>query len=132
MHNLEWDLRGNHLFKNIKALMFAGLGLHGRQSLFLEGQKLLLQELSVQVPADGAHFEKSPLYHVQVLEDLLEITILYRKAKLKIPPQLTAAIERMGTALAFYVYPDGGLPLFSDSIEGDKVWLATLLKKNGP
>ncbi|MFZ2620053.1 MAG: heparinase II/III family protein, partial [Alphaproteobacteria bacterium] len=129
--NVEWDVRGNHLIKNIKALMFTGLGLPNRQSLFLNGQKLLQQELAHQIPADGAHFERSPMYHVQVLEDVLDIQALYRKAQLKVPPYLTAAIERMASALAFYMYPDGKLPLMNDSHEGDVEHLAALARKVG-
>ena len=129
--NLEWDLGGNHLLKNIKALIFAGLSLSGRQSLFLEGQKLLLEQLKIQILPDGSHYERSPMYHMQVLMDLLDIQALIRKSKLKVAPQLTEAIDRMGEALAFYRYPDGGLGLFSDSAVGDIELLDMVAKKSG-
>jgi uncharacterized heparinase superfamily protein len=129
--NLEWDVNGNHLMKNIKALIFAGLCLPGRQSFFLEGQKMLLNALKKQVLPDGSHYERSPLYHVQVLEDLLEIQALLRKVQLKRPAQLEDALDKMAEALAFYRYPDGKLALMNDSAEGNKKHLSALAKKCG-
>jgi uncharacterized heparinase superfamily protein len=129
--NLEWDVNGNHLLKNIKALIFAGLCLPGRQSLFLEGQKLLLGALKKQILADGSHYERSPLYHVQVLQDLLDIQALLRKARFKRPAQLEDALDKMAEALAFYRYPDGKLALMNDSAEGSKKLLDVLAKKCG-
>ena len=127
--NLEWELEGNHLIKNIKALIYAGLCLPTRQSLFLEGQKLLLAQLDVQVLADGTHFERSPMYHVQVLEDVLEIYALLRQAGVRVVPQIQDVMSRMGTALQTLRHPHGGLALMHDGGAGDVKHIAQLLKE---
>src|ERR1035441_7074671 len=69
---LEKDLRGNHLLKNVKAFLFSGALLDTRLSTRwrAKGQRLLEQELNEQILPDGGHFERSPMYHAQILEDL--------------------------------------------------------------
>lgn len=129
VHNLEWELEGNHLIKNIKALIYAGLCLTGRQSLFLEGQKLLLSQLSAQILPDGTHYERSPMYHAQVLQDVLEIQMLIRQAGGKAAPQLVEMIDRMGTALQTLRAGDGGLFQMHDGAEGHVKHIQNLLKQ---
>ncbi len=129
--NLEWDLGGNHLIKNLKALVYAGLCLPGRQTLYLEALNLLLEQLSIQILPDGSHYERSPHYHAIVLEDLLDIHALLLKANQPIPPQLDDALERMGTVLATLRHPDGGLSLFNDSAIGNIAKLDALQARTG-
>ena len=73
--NLEYHICGNHLIKNGKALTFAGLFFKGRDAdrWYKKGTFLLWKELQEQILADGGHFERSPMYHCIVLEDLLDI-----------------------------------------------------------
>ena len=75
---LEKDLLGNHLLKNIKALIFAGALLEVPESRrwWAKGWKLLRREIGEQILADGGHSERSPMYHALVLEDLLDIQCL--------------------------------------------------------
>ena len=72
--NLELDIGGNHLVKNIKALLWASQFFEGPEAdRWRElGLKLLRKAIEEQVTPDGAHFELSPAYHVQVFADLLE------------------------------------------------------------
>lgn len=128
-HNLEWELEGNHLIKNIKALIYAGLCLAGRQSLFLEGQKLLLTQLAAQILPDGTHYERSPMYHAQVLQDVLEIQMLIRQAGGKAAPQLVEMVDRMGTALQTLRAGDGGFFQMHDGAEGYAKHIQNLLKQ---
>ena len=73
--NLELDIGGNHLIKNIKCLYRSALFFGGKkgEALFLRANKLLNVELDSQVLDDGMHFELSPSYHNQVLADFLDI-----------------------------------------------------------
>ena len=75
---LEKDLLGNHFLKNIKALLFAGALLETPSSTrwWAKGEELLEQQLNEQILPDGGHFERSPMYHAQILEDLAEIRLL--------------------------------------------------------
>lgn len=129
--NLEWDVGGNHLLKNIKALIYTSLTLEGRDDSLEETVKLLLEQLSIQILKDGAHFERSPHYHVDVMKDLLDIHALLRKAGKKTPAKLSHSIDKMSEALAFYTYPDGFLGLFNDGAIGSSKEIQTVLKKAG-
>ncbi len=72
---IEWHLLGNHLFANAKALLFAGAWFEGREAddWLAEGSRILLRELEEQILPDGGHFELSPMYHVIILEDVLDL-----------------------------------------------------------
>jgi uncharacterized heparinase superfamily protein len=128
--NTETWLEGNHLIKNLKALVYAGACLPGCEALLMQGLSGLLRALRAQVHEDGGHHEASPGYHAQVLQDVLDVSALLRKAG-GVPPQLTDVAERMAGALAFYRHPDGGLALFNDGDQGEASHLDRLLKRAG-
>lgn len=111
---LERDVGGNHLVKNLKALIAAALALprHGAR---LEGALARLKgEIDRQILPDGCHYERSPSYHEQVLCDLAETAALFPAVGRTAPEFLTTAIRRMEPAAAFFRHPDGGLALFND------------------
>jgi len=70
--NVEDDVLGNHVIRNAKALVLAGVAT-GAQAWLRQGQALLARELPEQVLPDGGHYERSPAYHRLVLRDLLEL-----------------------------------------------------------
>jgi len=119
---LEKDLLGNHLLKNIKALLFAGAILETSRSSrwWAEGEKLLQRELDEQILPDGGHFERSPMYHSQVLADLAEIRLLCRATgrRLVCSRLLSEKIGAMARFLRGVLHPDGEIPLFNDSALG--------------
>ncbi|MGH9446235.1 MAG: heparinase II/III family protein, partial [Terriglobia bacterium] len=119
---LETDLRANHLLKNIKALIFAGALLDSPESSSWQrrGAALLAQEMEEQVLSDGGHFERSPMYHAQILEDLLDIQSL-GAAQFPAPSCLRELPERIGQMAKFLfgiLHPDGEIPLFNDAAFG--------------
>lgn len=73
--NMEYHLLANHLFKNGKSLLFAGLYFEGTDAeMWLKkGMEIVLQELREQILPDGGHFERSPMYHSMILEDCLDL-----------------------------------------------------------
>ena len=119
---LEKDLLGNHLLKNTKALLFAGALLETPRSTrwWEKGQELLEQELHEQILPDGGHFERSPMYHAQILGDLAEIRLLCRGTgnRLKCFGLLEQKIASMAQFLMATLHPDGEIPLFNDSVLG--------------
>lgn len=131
LHNCEHDLGGNHLLKNLKALVYAGLALEGKRHLYERGMAGFLRELKIQVLPDGGHYELSPLYQAQVLRDVLEVRALLRKHIGEASPLLDGLAARMGTALATFVYPDGGLALFNDSAQLEPELVRQLLRLSG-
>ncbi len=116
---LEKDLLGNHFLKNIKALLFAGalLQTSGSARRWANGEDLLEQELNEQILPDGGHFERSPMYHAQILEDLAEIRLLCAATGqlLSCSDLLSQKIRSMAQFLQGILHPDGEIPLFNDS-----------------
>ena len=79
LQRLEWHILGNHLLANAKALIFAGLFFEGAEAekWLATGLSILDRELPEQILADGGHFERSPMYHAQVMEDVLDVVNAY-------------------------------------------------------
>lgn len=108
--HLEFDVGGNHLIKNLKALI--GLGIFLRdEPLRKRGTRLLQREIARQVLPDGGHFERAPAYHCQVLSDLIDLQGLLAD---DCPPWLSEAVERMRSWLGIVLLPDGSVPLLND------------------
>jgi len=117
---LEFHLLGNHLLVNAKALVFAGLFFGGRESAnwLIQGEQILEREIREQILADGGHFERSPMYHLLILEDLLDLFNLYNLFEKPYPPYWRDVIEKMLSWSAVMRHPDGEIPLFNDAAMG--------------
>ncbi len=117
---LEYHILGNHLLANAKALMFAGALFDGKEAdvWLAKGGKILAREIEAQVLADGGHFELSPMYHLIVLEDLLDCYNLCQTYDLPLWPNLETAIERMLVWSRTMRHPDGEIPFFNDAAFG--------------
>ncbi|TKW60843.1 MAG: hypothetical protein DI628_08110 [Blastochloris viridis] len=129
MANPELDLGGNHLLKNLKAMIYGGLALE-QADMYAQGMAGLLRQLPVQILPDGMHYELSPLYAAQVLRDLLEIRAVLRNAG-GAPKPVEEAVRKLGTALGMFVHGDGGLALFNDADVLDAPYVAQLLRQSG-
>ena len=77
--DIERHILGNHLFVNAKALIFAGIYLEGKEasSWLQTGLDIYTKELDEQVLPDGGNFELTPMYHVIMLVDLLDLINLW-------------------------------------------------------
>lgn len=113
--NLETDIGGNHLIKNIKALLWGSVFFSGNcaQRWRQKGLNLLARELSHQILDDGVHFERSPSYHHQVFVDLLEIR--YALGGDPLGGQLDQSLAAMAQVVADLSHPDGQVAQFNDS-----------------
>lgn len=119
--NLEHHLQGNHLFKNAFALFLAGIALGGG-----EGEKwracaedLIVREIAEQILPDGGHYERSPMYHALVLEDLLDLLFLAEHLGMgRIAGKARPAVRKMVEFLDRFRHPDGEIPLFNDAAFG--------------
>lgn len=113
-NNLELDVGGNHLIKNLKALVALGVILRDDRRVD-SARRHLADQLQLQVLDDGGHFELSPSYHAQVLGDLIDIDRLITASSSTPIPGLWSAIGRMREWLARMLMPDGDVPAFNDS-----------------
>ncbi|MCO5119200.1 MAG: heparinase II/III family protein [Burkholderiaceae bacterium] len=140
---LEIHLLGNHLWANAKALVFAGAFFDGPEAKgWLEkGLALMDREVREQILRDGGHFERSPMYHAILLEDLLDLIQLDDRYPGVLPSGLVAAWRetavRMLAWLRVMTHPDGGIAFFNDAALGIAPDLAALdaylqgLRKHG-
>lgn len=114
MGNLELDIGGNHLVRNVKALLWGAQAFEGEEAAAWgrRGRALLEREVLPQVLPDGVHFERSPAYHAQVLADLLECLSVLPEGEER--DRLVEATDRMAQALADLTHPDGAVSLFND------------------
>jgi uncharacterized heparinase superfamily protein len=132
MGRLEWHLLGNHLLANAKALVFAGSFFAGAEAdaWRQQGLAILHREHAEQILDDGGHFERSPMYHAIILEDLLDLI----QVALRWPGVIDAAVvadwrrlvARMLYWLAAMTHPDGEIALFNDAAIGIAPNLARL------
>lgn len=122
---LERDVRGNHLLKNLKALVGLGVFLD-RPDLVAMGTDGIATEIRRQVLADGGHDERSPSYHCQILADLVDVEGLLAASQGPGVPGLRRAIEQMRRWLGAMVGPGLAVPLFNDAFLVDPVRVAVL------
>ncbi|NJD61581.1 MAG: heparinase, partial [Deltaproteobacteria bacterium] len=124
---LETHLLGNHLFANAKALAFAGLFFKGDapDRWLKKGMKILRGEVREQVLPDGGHFERSPMYHGIILEDLLDLVNLVRSFGAEAGGECGGSAEgweetaaRMLSWLRVMCHPDGEIALLNDAAFG--------------
>ena len=120
--NLEFDLGGNHLLENLRALALAGAFFAGPEAdgWLRRAGRLLRRELSRQVLPHGEHFERSPSYHQRMLALVEDV----RDALAGIAPELSARCARTAARMVEFLqavlHPDGQVPLLGDSWLGQQ------------
>jgi uncharacterized heparinase superfamily protein len=123
--NVELDIGGNHLVKNLRCLLRAGADYEGPEADRWIGVALHLLgvQLAEQVLPDGMHFELSPSYHLQVGWDLLDmLKSLDRVSGSRARAErvhaarstLRSCIQQMLVVAGRLTHPDGGPSLFGD------------------
>lgn len=121
--HLEYHLLGNHLFKNGVALLFGGAYFTGAEATawLKTGRTLLEAEIQEQVLPDGGHFERSPMYHALILEDILDCLNLHQ-AQACFPAASAAQIAAQACQMLVFAqdtqHPDGEIAFFNDSALG--------------
>jgi uncharacterized heparinase superfamily protein len=117
---IEYQVLGNHLLANAKALVFAGRFFTGVEAerWFAMGMRIFESELDEQILFDGAHFELSPMYHSIVVEDVLDLVNLLHAFATPVPVFVADRIPAMLTWLRAMLHPDGGFGFFNDAAFG--------------
>lgn len=119
--NLETDVGGNHLLKNLKALSIASCVWQGGTADSWRDRYVTAfdQELARQLLIDGAHYERSPMYHSLVLADAIEVVFALRLGGYTVPTTLAESVRTMADYLPSVAHPDGEIALFNDSVHGE-------------
>ena len=118
--HLEYHLLGNHLFKNGVALVYLGAFFEGEEARdwLQEGRKIIVGQIKEQVLVDGGHFERSPMYHVLILEDILDCLNIAQSQTIFSDAEINELENRAVDMLGFLrdiLHPDGEIPFFNDS-----------------
>jgi uncharacterized heparinase superfamily protein len=123
-NNLERHVLANHYLKNAKALAFAGIFFAGADAERWRavGFELLDSESREQFLDDGGHFERSPMYHLIALEDLLDVLNQLGGDATLTSAEIAGALRRRARGgldfLEAILMPDGRIPLFNDAAFG--------------
>lgn len=117
---LEVHLLGNHLFANAKALCFGGIYFSGEEAdrWYALGKKVIDDQLDEQILDDGGHFERSPMYHALMLEDMLDLVSFCDACGLPVNAHWRNTIVKMLGWLATMTHPDGEIAYFNDAATG--------------
>jgi uncharacterized heparinase superfamily protein len=113
--HVEWDLCANHLLRDAVGLAWAGRFFKDERAekWMRLATEIAVEQAKEQVLADGGHFERSPMYHVHVMEDVLSLALLLEE------PQAVSALKdtwlKMAGFLTWMRHPDRGIPLFNDA-----------------
>ena len=119
---LEWDILGNHLIKNLKALIFAGLFFKSNDAKrwLNKGLKLIKRQLREQILPDGGHMERSLMYHSMILEDCLDLLNLCKASPCNELQDFSVHLEpithEMIRFLVGMLHPDGQIALFNSPL----------------
>jgi uncharacterized heparinase superfamily protein len=113
--SVEWDVGGNHVIRELAALLLTGVAF-GDRRLAARASGRLAREVERQVLPDGGHVERSPAYHLQVLTDLAEASARLPAAH-SARAVFDAILPRMATFAASMCHPDGSLAMFNDCYE---------------
>lgn len=119
--NLERDPGGNHLLENLTAVIQAGccLEFDDARSWIEDMWSRLRRELEQQILPHGEHYERSPMYHSQVLGNLLRIACVSDRRFPELNRFCREQAQRLLDFRQAILHPDGDIPLLGDSGFGE-------------
>jgi len=82
------------------------------------GQRILDEQIDLQVLQDGVHFEQATAYQIYTAEIYLHYLILAARNGLPTPPSMAAIVQRMLDVLLALRRPDEGVPVIGDQDGG--------------
>ena len=132
-NNLEYDLLGNHLLANAKCLIFCGAYFTQNSKSFLQiGIEIFKKQLAEQILEDGGHFERSPMYHGIVTEDVLDIINLTQTYPSifdkEFKRQLKYKVQKMILWYQNMNHTDGLISFFNDSSLNNAIKLKKIIE----
>ncbi|NOL48008.1 MAG: hypothetical protein HF560_10600 [Synechococcus sp. MIT S9220] len=110
---------GNHWLENLLAIAIGSLQFSGSRAEAMHHRSLLLlnQELISQVLPDGGHEERSAVYHLLILDRLVELACVLISIRGSAPDWLRHTIKDMASWVSVVRLEGGILPRFNDSAE---------------
>lgn len=127
--SLSSNLSGIPLLLAAEGLIYAGLSLSEEDNWTLRGFEIILREVPKQIKKDGSHISGSPENILKTTQILLDLRYALNRASLPVPRIIQDSLERMGTALRFFSYPDHKLALFHGGQEAEPQIIDTALSQ---
>ncbi len=128
---LPGTLTGIPLLEAAKGLLYAGLGLQGRESMIEQALDIFERESAKQVLSDGGHISRSPRLLEGALQIFLDAKNALSSAGYPLPERLQFAIDRMGPALKFFTGGDRHYALMNGAQSGNPNFIDSLLAQSG-
>ena len=129
---LEYHLEGNHLLENGFALLTGAIYFRHKR-WFRKAARLVRQQLTKQILADGCHNERSPMYHQILLDRLLDMIVALQHDSWQQDPALVhflrAKAAQMLNWLNIITFNNGDIPIVNDSTVGIAPTIAQLQLK---
>jgi len=128
-NHVEYDVGGNHLVENGTALLVAGTLFDDGNRGWRETGKSILEECAdQQFLVDGGHFERSPMYHVLVLQRYLTAFDLLSSTDESVPANIRRIAKRGTGFLESLAPPDQRIPLLNDAAFDEFLSLESCLR----
>ena len=125
--NIEWDVGGNHLIANAKALIFGGIYFSGKdaKNILDNGIEMFEKQLHMQILSDGGHYERSVMYHSIILFDVIQLLELCYLNKSYFNKRFIFLLESTATKmwnwLCAMCHPDGEPTVFGDVVRNETI-----------
>jgi len=117
--NNEFHLQGNHFYENAKALLMASFLFDSSESKEWKfwAESVIKSQSQEQILSDGGHFERSPMYHSIMLEniyDLINVIQAFEPNSLLLEC-LQSYPQKMLKWLEIISHSNGIIPKFNDT-----------------
>jgi len=119
--SLEYHLLANHLIENGFGLLFGACHFRD-EKMYRMASELIRNELKEQILSDGAHYERSPMYHQIILHRVLDSYHLMHTQSWKSDPEfeklLKSIAEKMLSWIGKMTFLSGEIPCVNDAAPG--------------
>ncbi len=120
---LENSWNSYHMMSNWGVLSNHGLYVAGvfTKNVSWQGEAMRRLEIEMdnEVYDDGVQWEQSPMYHGEVARDFFDVILMSEKAEVKPSAAFISKARRMAYVNAFWLKPDGCLPMMGDTDDID-------------
>ncbi|MBK7809868.1 MAG: alginate lyase family protein [Saprospiraceae bacterium] len=111
--NLEKHIQANHLLINKIALSFGEI-FFGSE-INIKSHEELIKEIKKQITSDGMHYERSPMYHMEVMKLLLSLYGVCQEQNSSLKLNLHSTLQKMASWLFTFKNDFNYVPPFQDS-----------------
>lgn len=133
--DLEYHNLGNHLLANLCSIIITYGILHDKikidKKIYRNVIDELKNQLKMQILEDGAHIERCPSYHLEMLQMLIQVKEqLINLNEENVANICNTYIERMQNWIRYAIHPNNTLAMFGDTTQINQKYTDYNLKNN--